>query len=77
MNDDGSQSTRALWGMLAVAVCLLGAQLFPSAVATALSTVDVRNWTWLDASQWTWRAYVALSTVAIVALVGVKAWQNR
>lgn len=77
MDDTWQPSIKALTTLLALAVFLLAAQLFPAAARSVFSILDVRTWTWLDVTQWTWRAYAVLCLATIVSLTGVKAWQNR
>lgn len=56
-------------GLFALSAVVFLFQLFPAFFLAILSTVDVRLWTW--------RSYAVVCSVGIVALVGVKAWQNR
>ncbi|MBI2826199.1 MAG: hypothetical protein HYX69_16080 [Planctomycetia bacterium] len=55
--------------LLVTTAAALVFQLFPRVWWGLLSTIDVRTWTW--------RTYAVICGLAIVALAGAKAWQNR
>ncbi len=55
--------------LLLVSSVSLFLAFFPAAWWGLLAIIDVRNWSW--------RSYAAISTLAIVGLVGLKAWLER
>lgn len=63
--------THTYWleGLLALAIVALLLQFFPGIWRGALSTLDVRHWSW--------PSHAIASATAIVVLVGIKATQKR
>lgn len=74
--DEKDRSIRRLEFALGVSFAVLFFQVFPVAWWTLVSFAAL-VFGQLDVRGWTWRAYAVSCAIAIVALVGIRAWQNR
>ena len=67
--DDQPSGYPILEMLLAVSCTVLVLQAFPELFWGLLAIIDVRNWSW--------RVFATVSAIAIVSLVGIKAWLER
>jgi hypothetical protein len=76
VHDHDLSSFPWLGSALVLSGLILFFQLFPSVWATVVSFALVVS-SYADVRGWTWRSYAVTCVVAIIALVGVKAWQEN